>query len=341
MPPASLSPRSSTPTISAIRPLWAVEGGRVTIDGSGFQVDPGLPEIRIGDLAARVVYASSTSVAVLVPGGLDGGRTSVRVEGAAGETAFLEVGTILANGLHQVDNPVFDGDGNLYVTYSGSRGQEVPVSIFRVSRTGRREAFVSGLVNPTSTAFGPDGDLYVSSRFEGSVYRVRPDGSHSMFATDLGIACGLAVGPDGTLYVGDRSGTLFAVQPDGSARPLATLPPSVAAFHVAVGPDGQVYVTGPTLGSYDHLYRVDPASGRVESLYSGFGRPQGLAFDSQGALYVVDAVAGWCGLYRLREDRSTELVLSGQGLIGLAIDPSGGLVVCSNDTAYRLNVPIR
>ena len=78
----------------------------------------------------------------------------------------------LATGLHQVDNPVFDHDGNLYVTYSGTRGQEVPVSIFRVRPNGTRETFASGVVNPTSMAVDPDGRLYVSSRFEGTVYRV-------------------------------------------------------------------------------------------------------------------------------------------------------------------------
>jgi len=43
----------------------------------------------------------------------------------------------------------------------------------------------------------------------------------------------------------------------------------------------------------------------------------------------------------VRSDGSTELVVAGQSLVGVAIDPNGGLVVASNDTAYRLAVPIR
>ena len=97
-----------------------------------------MPVVTIGDVTARTVYAASNRISVLVPSGLDGGRTTVRVADVPGETALLEVGTPLATGLHQVDNPVFDRDGNLYVTYSGTRGQDVPVSIFRVSPTGRR-----------------------------------------------------------------------------------------------------------------------------------------------------------------------------------------------------------
>lgn len=328
--------------LTSIQPHWAVEGGRVTIHGSGFPIDkPHLPQVTIGEASARVVYASPSSITVLVPAGLDGGRTAVRVADVPGETALLEVGTPLAAGLHQVDNPVFDRDGNLYVTYSGTRGQEVPVSIFRVSPTGRRESYVSGIVNPTSMTFDASGQLYVSSRFEGSIYRVFSNGTYEPYASDLGIACGLAFDRRGVLYVGDRSGTVFAVQPDRTVHAIATLPASVAAFHVAVGPDDCVYVSGPTLGPYDHVYRLDPATGAIDRMYSGFGRPQGIAFDSQGALYVVEALAGSNGLYRVRPDGSAELVVAGQSLVGVAINPNGGLVVTSNDTAYRLDVPIR
>lgn len=278
---------------------------------------------------------------MLVPAGLDGGRTSVRVSDVPGETALLEVGAPLAKGLHQVDNPVFDREGNLYVTYSGSRGQEVPVSIFRVSPSGRRESYVSGIVNPTSMTFDANGHLYVSSRFEGAVYRVHPEGTHETYASDLGIACGLAFDRHGVLYVGDRSGTVFAVDANRTVKAIATLPASVAAFHLAMGPDDCVYVTGPTLGPYDNVYRIDPSDGSIDKVHSGFGRPQGIAFDSQGALYVVEALAGWNGLYRVRADGSTELIVAGQSLVGVAFNPNGGLVVTSNDTAYRLEVPIR
>src|SRR5204862_1432320 len=157
------------------------------------------------------------------------GRATVRVAGAPGETAFVDIAAPFATGLHQVDNPVFDRDGNLYVTFSGTRGQQVPVSIFCVRPNGTRETFSSGIVNPTSMAIDPEGRLYVSSRFEGTVYRVAADGSVEPFATDLGVACGLTFAPDGTLFVGDRSGTIFRVDRAGHADAIASLPPSVAA----------------------------------------------------------------------------------------------------------------
>ena len=326
------------PRVTAIHPPCAIEGGRITIEGSGFPVDgPTLPEVRLADAPARLVYASPTQLSVIVPEGLAGGRTPIRVAGASDEMWWtVDVATPVATGLHQVDNPIFDRDDNLYVTFSGTRGQQVPVSIFRVRPNGTREPFSSGIVNPTSMAIDAQNRLYVSSRFEGTVYRVAVDGAIEPFAHDLGVACGLAFSPDGTLFVGDRSGTIFRVDAGGDADTFASLPASVAAFHLAYGPDGALYVTGPTLSSYDELYRIAP-DGTVTSRPVRFGRPQGLAFDQSGTLFAVEALAGMSGLYRVPASGSPQLVLSGPGLIGVAFDRLGHIVVSSNDTAYRMS----
>jgi sugar lactone lactonase YvrE len=326
---------SSSSRISGVRPLWAVEGGHVTIEGSGFMVDPILPRVLIGGSPARLATASTRGLTAIVPSGLDGGHTPVRLEGIPGETVYVEIGAPLATGLHQVDSPAIDASGNVYVTFSGSRGQQGPVAIFVVRPDGSREPFVSDLANPTSLTFGPDGALYVSSRFDGTVHRVDADGRVSTVATDLGVACGIAFSSDGTLFVGDRSGSILRVR-DGRATVFAAIPPSVAAFHLAFGPDGWLYVTAPTLSARDCVYRVSP-DGIVDVFHDGFGRPQGLAFDPKGDLYVVDALAGTSGLYRLAKDRPAEAeeVLSGGSLIGLAFDPHGGFVVASSDTVFR------
>ncbi len=332
---------TTTPRITAVRPLWAVEGGRVTIAGDGFGLEPQPPDVRLGGVQAKLAHASRRLLTALVPAGLDGGHTPVRVSAAPGETAYVEIGAPIATGLHLVDNPAFDSDGNLYVTFSGSRGQESAVSIYIVRRDGSREPFVVGLPNPTSMAVDANDVLYVSSRFDGNVHKIGRDGSVSTFATDLGVACGIAFGPDGELFVGDRSGSILRVT-EGRTSLVASIPPSVAAFHLAFGPDGLLYVCAPTLASQDVVYRVS-LDGHVEVFCGGFGRPQGLAFDADGNLYVVDAVAGDSALYRLRPERpgAKECVLSGGALIGLAFDPRGGLVVASSDTVYRLDVAAR
>ena len=331
----------SASRISSVQPLWAVDGGQIVLFGEGFQVDPPV-EVRIGGEPARVTRASQHSLAIVVPAGLEGGRTPVRLEGLPGETAYIDVATPLATGLHLVDNPVFDLHGNLYVTFSGSRGQQAPISLFVVRPEGTREPFGGDVPNPTSMAMHRDGTLYVSSRFDGSVYRISASGEASLYATDLGVACGIAFGPDGALYVGDRSGSILRVVEGGKATLVATLPSSVAAFHLAFGPDEGLYVSAPTLAARDPIYRVS-LEGEVEIFADGFGRPQGLAFDDQGNLYVVDAMAGAGGVYRLRLDRREppEQMVSGGGLIGLAFNPRGGVVFVSPDTAFRLDVPVR
>ena len=295
-----------------------------------------LPPVLFGSVPARVVAASPRSVSVSVPAGLDGGRTTVRVGGESGATALVDVGRPVATGVHQVDNPAIDGDGTLFVTYSGSRGERSPVSVFRIRTDGYREPFVTGIVNATSMALSPDGRLHVSSRFEGTVYRVGDDGTHEVLVSDLGVACGMAFSQDGTLYVGDRSGTVFRVATSGRAIPFATLPPSVAAFHLAWGPDDGLYVSAPTLATCDSVYRID-RTGAVTTVSSGFGRPQGLAFDQEGVLHVVEALAGASGLWRVDADGTRTQVLAARGLVGVAFDPSGGLVAASGDTAYRLD----
>lgn len=322
--------------VTAVQPFRAIEGGRIDIYGSDLPAPGDEPLVHIGDRPARIVFACSSRIGAVVPAGFGlSGAVPVRIAGVPGETAIVNVAAPFATGLHQVDSPVFDADGNLYVTFSGTRGQQVPVSIFRVKPDGTRESFGTGIVNPTSLAVDAAGRLYVSSRFESTVYRLDADGTPQAFATDLGVACGLAFASDGALFVGDRTGTIFKVDAGGKATPFATVPASVAAFHLAFGKSGALYVAAPTFSTYDSLFRLDP-DGTVTPLPYRFGRPQGLAVDASGTLFVVEALAGASGLYRIPDGGEPELYLSGPNLVGVAFDAHGALVVCSNDTAYRL-----
>ena len=68
-------------------------------------------------------------------------------------------------------------------------------------------------MNATSIAFDRRGQMYVSSRFDGTVYRVAPSGTMSSYAEGMGIATGIAFDRAENLYVGDRSGTIFKMAP--------------------------------------------------------------------------------------------------------------------------------
>jgi sugar lactone lactonase YvrE len=326
--------------ITAIRPGWTVPGGRVAIQGVQLPVPAdGPPHVFVGAEPAQVVSASRSLVRLVVPPTSEGGTTSVRIDELQGETVYLEIGRVLASGVHQVDSPLFDREGRLYATQSGSRDSKASVPLYRIGRDGVREPLAVEIANPTSLALAPDGAVFVSSRFEGRVYRLDGDQAE-VYATELGVPTGLACAADGTLFVGDRSGSILRVSPDKSVDVYASLPPSVAAFHLTMGPDGTLYVTAPTLSSHDPVYRITPDR-LVDVVSDGFGRPQGLAFDRSGSLYVVDALAGSSGLYRLDLGATplrSELVLTAPALVGVAFDPTSGFVVASNDTIWRVEI---
>jgi sugar lactone lactonase YvrE len=327
--------------IAAIDPPWALPGARVAILGPHLPLpNEGPPHVLIGGADARVVGASPRAIRVIVPSPSEGGALTVRIDELPGEITSLQVGRVLATGLHQVDSPAFDARGRLYVTQSGVRDTKSPIPLYRVSADGVREPLAVDVGNPTSMALGPDGLMYVSSRFDGHVHRLTADDHVELYVTEVGVPTGLAFAPDGTLFIGDRSGSILRVSPDRHVDTFATLPPSVAAFHLAYGPDRSLYVSAPTLSTHDPVYRISPDR-LVDTVTQNFGRPQGLAFDSTGALFVVDAVAGGAGLYRVdvSDPHSTPVcVLSAAALIGVAIDPAGGLILASNDTVWKLDV---
>ena len=242
---------------ATVEPAWALPGGRVTIHGPRFtRPADGPPHVLVGEADARVVAASSRAVRIVVPAEAPGGAAPVRIDGATGEPARLLVGRVLAGEVHQVDSPVFDPEGRLYVTQSGSRDATTPVPLYRIRRDGIREPIAVDVANPTSLALGPDGAMYVSSRFEGQVYRLTSDLRAELYVAEVGVPTGLAFAPDGTLFIGDRSGSILRVSPDKRVDAFASLPPSVAAFHLAYGPDEALYVAAPTLSTHDALYRI-------------------------------------------------------------------------------------
>lgn len=327
----------------SLAPSWAIPGGVVQLTGRNLPLLPAGPSrVLVGDVEARVLGASSRQIRFSVPSGTAGGTLPVRIEPGSIEAGGLVVARSLATGLHQVDSPAFDGLGRLYATHSGSRGVKVPVPLYRIRPDGTRDSLTVDLPNPTSLALGPDGSMYVSSRFEGQVYRLTDDDRVEVYAGDLGVPTGLAFSDEGSLFVGDRSGTVFRVSRDRQVDQFASLPSSVAAFHLAFGPDQCLYVAAPTLSAHDVVYRITPDR-LVDTLCGGFGRPQGLAFDDGGMLYVADALAGASGIYRVdvtSDNPAPTLVAAAPVIVGLAFDPDGGLVVASGDAIWRLDVPL-
>jgi sugar lactone lactonase YvrE len=196
--------------------------------------------------------------------------------------------------------------------------------------------FVTELMNPSGLAIDRNGYLFVSCRNDGTVHRISSDGRAMQWVEGMGIATGLAFDKAGCLYVGDRSGTIFKINPDREIFVFATLEPSLSAYHMAFAPTGDLYVSGPTTSSFDRVYKVSPA-GEVTVFYRGLGRPQGLAFDRYGNLFVAASLHGKRGIVRITPQAEAELVLSGTNIVGLALLPSHRALITTNNALYTLD----
>lgn len=325
------------PRIERVTPQAAIPGGEVTIQGAGFTGgDHARPEVRFGSAAASVLLASSNLLVARVPEGADSDAVRVQTGDAASQPFSVALGGLIADNLHPVANPTVDREGNVYVTFSGQRGQKVPVSLYKVTPSRTVKPYVTQLMNPTGLAVGRDGALYVSCRNDGTVHRVAPDGRSEQWVEGMGIATGLVFDHSGNLYVGDRSGTIFKIGADRQIFVFATLEPSMSAYHLAFHPQGDLYVSGPTTSSFDRVYRITPA-GEVEIFYKGLGRPQGMAFDSAGNLYIAASLGGKRGVVRISSEGEAELALSGNNIVGLVIEPSKHAFVATNSSLYSLN----
>src|ERR1044072_8990077 len=245
---------ASAAKILNVDPAYAIAGGEVVIDCAGFDTsDPSGCAVTIGELPAQIVALSPRRVLAIVPE-TKGGRVEVRLSsgGNFSEPGFLTVAKKLAGDLHPVANPAFDpDDGALLAPRSGMRGEELPVTLFRIDLSGDVSEYSGDIANPTGIAFGPDGQMFVSSRLEGVVYRLTPFKEAVAFARNLGVATGIAFDPRGVMYVGDRTGTIFRINGIGEERAWTQIEPSVSAFHLAFGPDDSLYVTAPTVTSFD------------------------------------------------------------------------------------------
>src|ERR1051325_3226173 len=327
-----------------VDPAYAIAGGEIVIDCAGFDTsDPSQCAVLIGNATAQIVASGPRRVLAAVPE-TRGGVVEVRLKSKdhLSDPAQLTVAKKLAGDLHPVANPAFDpDDGALFVTRSGSRGEELPVTLFRIDISGDVSEYSGDIPNPTGIGFSPDGQMFVSSRLEGVVYRLNPFKEAVAFARNLGVATGIAFDPSGTMYVGDRTGTIFRVNGIGEERAWTQIEPSVSAFHLAFGPDDSLYVTAPTVTSSDVIWRINQ-DGETDTFFKGLGRPQGVAFDRDGNLYVAASLRGRPGIVRISPDGSdAKVIVAGVNLVGLAFSAAGDMAVVSIDSVSSLPVQIK
>jgi sugar lactone lactonase YvrE len=356
--------------------------GTVEVLGHGLgATDSIVPTASIQGLAADVLLSQPGRVILQVPEEAASGPVVVHRQGAESNAVQLRVATLIAENLNPVSNPAIDAAGNVYATFSGPRGQSVPISVIRIDQNQEMKPFARGIMNATGLAFDRKGNLYVSSRHEGTVYRVSPDGATSVYAEGMGVATGIAFDSNGNLYVSSRhEGTVYRVSPDGATSVYAE--GMGVATGIAFDSNGNLYVGDrsgtifkiaqedrqifvfatlePSVAAYhlafaddDTLYVTGPTisghdainaidlAGTPRVFYRGLGRPQGLAVAANGDVYVAASLHGRRGIVRVASNGKAEIAASGSGLVGLALRPDGDAVLATNDAVYHLELGVK
>ncbi len=331
---------ADAPHLTRVLPIAAMPGGELEVFGT--HLDPAgsrTPHATIGDLFAPILLSRPTRATVQVPEGTISGNLILHRGNGTSNALAVSIAVPMAENIHPVSNPAVDATGQVFTTLSGSRGQETPVSIFRIQRDFQMVPFVRELMNPTGLAFDREGYLYASSRAEGTVYRISPEGEMTTYAEGMGIATGIAFDDEGNLYVGDRSGTIFKINRDREIFVFATLEPSMSAYHLAFNAAGTLFVTGPTTSSNQAIHAID-RDGSTSVFYQGLGRAQGMAFDVDDNLYVAASLRGQRGIVRITPSRQASFVVSGNNLVGLAFVEDGCAALATRDALYHVSLEI-
>jgi gluconolactonase len=133
----------------------------------------------------------------------------------------------------------------------------------------RFEVLAEGLSFPEGPVVMPDGAIVVTEIARGCLTRVTEDGEVSMLADTGGGPNGAALDPDGMLYVCNNGG--FSWNTESGLKPHGRADDNAG-------------------GS---IQKVDPATGKVETLYTGCGdielrAPNDIVCDAHGGFYFTD-----------------------------------------------------
>jgi sugar lactone lactonase YvrE len=318
-------------------PFMGTPEGEIVIDCRGFV--PGFSsKVLLGEIEASIVSASEDRIIVRLPESPQCLGLSLKA-GEASSTVFpYNLAARMATDLHPVMNPVVAPDGTLITTISGGRGQQIPQPLVRVTKRGDKIPFHCEIMNPTGLAFSRDGQLYISSRHDGTVLCYTDYANLQVVAEDLGVPCGLVFDSNGILYVGDRTGKIYRIEPSGKKEEFASLEPSISAYHLAIDSENRLYVTGPTFAIRDNLYRIS-RTGEVEILVRGLARPQGMAFLPDGDLLISAGYQGKKGIFRYSpSEGSLSHFIAAPVLVGLAVS-GRDIYLASGSSIYCTQLP--
>ncbi len=218
---------------------------------------------------------------------------------------------------------------------------------------GKRGLNKGRFQKPRAIAIDPSDHLFIADK-TGYIQKFERDGtfirSWRLPDMQIGLPCGLSISKDGMLLVADTHYfRILTYTPDGNLIPERTIggasgsQPGQFGFVTDIVQDsaGNYYIS--EYGEFDRIQKFDSA-GRFLIQFGGPGsqigeflRPQSLAFDSNGLLWVADACNHRLQVFDVSERAPTVVaVLGKEGTqpgelrypYSLAFDSQGNLYVC-------------
>ena len=271
--------------------------------GPGILLEDGTTGDIIGGptIGARNIISGNTGDGVEITGS---GTTGNSVAGN-----YIGTDVTGANALGNGGDGVAIGNGAANNTIGGSLNVLVAdffggdVVQFSGGGSGGNSALTGapGGFDPEALAYGPDGNLSVFSRFNGSVQEFAPDGQFiRTFVTSSGgvpsayYENSLAIAPNGNLFISDGGlGEVLEYSNTGAfLGVLVSSSPGFSPGGIAVGPNGDVYVIN---GSYEGNVLEYSATGTfprspvaTHGLNASDTSPTEIAFGAQGQVDILD-----------------------------------------------------
>lgn len=305
--------------IIAISPDNGQDGLRITITGSGFDLNPAANQVTFNGSPAQVLEATATSLKVQAPAGVTTGAVQVTVAGqvAVAPREFRRTGMeTIASGISNVYSMTVDATGTVYAMSDHSVVKISPQGAVTVlagdaAESGHQNGAGTearfNFSNASSIVMDNQHNLYVSERVNNVIRKISPSGTVTDFVSLS--QPGKMVMTAGNVIVAESAGNATRISPQGAVtRLLPSRNNLLGVFWIthAVDENGGIYFL-------DQFYQYDnqnigyanPASGAVTLYFWAGGGPfgsvdgigaqasftgiNGMVADGNGNLLVADA----------------------------------------------------
>ena len=292
------------PQISEVSPQAAIPGGEFQIRGKGLAACGSPARHASATLPAPVVIGSDSLVIVRVPEGASRGELVV------GTGRQRQRAVDLRHRHPDRRQPASGGQPrgrqarqHLRHLQRIARAEDAGVGLQDRPSTSVASRFVTDLMNATGLAFDARRRaLRLQPPRRHGVSGVASAATCRVYVEGMGVATGIVFDRDENLYVGDRSGTIFKIS--RAAPDLRVRHAGAVASPPIIWPSGRTDICTSPVPPLRASMRCIAfrTAGDVEVFYRGLGRPQGMAFDVDGNLYVAASLGGRRGVVRITPD---------------------------------------